>query len=87
MVVKAFSQLEQFLAPLASLLTPEVARALVAFRFDAETQARVAELADKANEGLLSEDERQEYAQLIEMGDLIGILQARARKFLRQQNP
>jgi hypothetical protein len=87
MVVKAFSQLEHFLAPVADLLTPEIARKLVEFRFDSETQARVAELADKANEGLLSPDERQEYAQFVEMGDLVGILQARARNVLRQQTP
>jgi hypothetical protein len=87
MVVKAFGQLEQFLTPLMDRLTPDMARALVDFRFDAETQARVAELADKANEGQLTEDERQEYAQYIEMGDLVGILQARARKVLRRQQP
>jgi hypothetical protein len=68
-------------------LTPDMARALVDFRFDAETQARVAELAEKANEGQLTDDERQEYAQYIEMGDLVGILQARARKVLRPQAP
>jgi hypothetical protein len=87
MVVKAFTQLEQFLAPVTDLLTPEVARVLVEFRFDAATQTRVAELADKANEGLLTDDERMEYAQFVEMGDLVGILQARARKVLRRQAP
>jgi hypothetical protein len=28
-----------------------------------------------------------EYAQFVEMGDLVGILQARARKVLRRQAP
>jgi hypothetical protein len=87
MVVKAFGQLEQFLSPVMDRLTPETARALVDFRFDAQTQARVAELAEKANEGLLTDDERQEYAEFVELGDLVGILQARARKVLRRQDP
>jgi hypothetical protein len=87
MVVKAFEQLEQLLTPVTDLLTPEAAQVLVDFRFDAATQARVAELADKANEGLLTDTERQEYAQYIEMGDLVGILQARARNVLRRQTP
>jgi hypothetical protein len=84
MVAKALTQLERFLDPLTHRLTPEIAREWLDFRYDPATQAHLAELADKANDGSLTDDEREEYAQYVEVGDLIGILQARARNVLRQ---
>ena len=39
-------------------------------------------LADKANEGTLSDREKAEYRQQIEAFDLITVLQAKARTFL-----
>jgi hypothetical protein len=87
MVVKALNQLERFLDPLSNRLTPEIAREWINFRYDAATEARLAELAERANEGLLTDQEREEYAQYVEIGDLIGILQARARGVLRHHNP
>ena len=52
---------------------------------DAETQARVDDLADKANEGTLSDQEKAEYRQLVEAFDIITILQAKARSLLDKQ--
>jgi len=83
-IVKPLTQLERFLDRITSRLTPEDARELVDFRFDSATQAYLAELAEKANEGSLTEEERGDYTQYIEVADLIGILQARARGILRQ---
>ena len=85
MDVKPLTPLEHLLDRMSSLLTAEMARELVDFRYDAETQAKIAELADKANQGSLTAQEREQYAQYIEVGDLIGILIARARKLLREQ--
>src|SRR5438128_12127820 len=62
--------LERLLEPLARSLTPAAARALVAFRADAETQARIAELADKCNEGQLTPEEREEYEGFVRAIDL-----------------
>ena len=81
------SLLDRVLDPLATCFTPEVARRLVEFRADAETQALVDALADKANEGTLSNREKAEYRQLVEAIDLITVLQAKARTFLDNQNP
>ncbi|MBU4398186.1 MAG: DUF896 domain-containing protein, partial [Planctomycetes bacterium] len=53
--------LDRLLAPVTQCFTPEVAERLVALRADAETQARIEELAGKANEGELSPDELAEY--------------------------
>lgn len=74
--------LDRFLEPVGQCLTPERARQLVEFRLDALTQARVDELAGRCNEGKLSAAERAEYEGLIEEGDMIALLQAKARAFL-----
>ncbi len=49
--------LDRVLEPITDCLTPDVAAKLVALRVDAQTQARVDELAEKANEGTLSTEE------------------------------
>jgi hypothetical protein len=76
--------LNRLLDPLARSLTPTAARALVDFRADAGTQARIAELAEKCNEGQLTPKERAEYEGYVRAIDLIAILQAKARRLLSQ---
>jgi hypothetical protein len=76
------SPLERLLEPLAAGLTSEMAQYLAAFRADAEVQQRISELAEKANEGELTEQERCEYEEFVEAGTLIAILQSKARKRL-----
>ena len=53
-------------------------------QLDSQSQARLDELAAKANEGQLTDDERQEYEEFVEGIDLMGILKARARTVLTQ---
>ena len=65
--------------------TPEVAGRVVNLRADAQTQARLDELADKANEGTLSRQEEAEYDNL-EAFHLVTVLQAKARRVLDQEN-
>ena len=67
------------------LLTPEVAERLVQFRADAGTQTRLDELAEKANEGCLSDQERREYETYISAIDFVTVLQAKARTVLERQ--
>ena len=50
-------------------------------------QARIDELAAKANDGLLSEAERLDYEAYIEALDLLGIVKAKARLALAQRGP
>jgi hypothetical protein len=76
------SPLDRLLDPVAKCLTPDVARRLVALRADPETQARIDDLASKANEGTLSSVERVEYEGYVEAIDVVSILQAKARKIL-----
>jgi hypothetical protein len=79
------SILDRVLEPITECLTPDVAAKLVALRADDETQARVDELADKANEGRLSTEERVEYDRYREAFHFVTILQAKARKLLTEQ--
>ena len=76
--------LNRVLGPVADCLTAEVAAKLVALRADAETQARVDELAVKANEGTLTTEERGEYDRYRDAFHFVTILQAKARKLLNE---
>ena len=74
--------LEEVLEPVARCFTPDVARQIASLRADPALQARLDDLASKANEGELSEGEREQYEAYVEAIDLIAILQAKARKIL-----
>jgi hypothetical protein len=77
--------LERLLDPVSRSLNIEAARKLVQLKADAETQARVDELARKCNEGELSSAERSEYETFVTAGNLIAILQAKARLILAKK--
>lgn len=79
------SPLDRLLEPLAAGLTSEMAQYLAAFRADADVQQRISELAEKANEGELTEQERLEYEEYIEAGTMIAVLQSKARKRLQSR--
>jgi hypothetical protein len=76
--------LDRFLEPLAGCLTPEVAAKVVALRADQTMQDRIDYLAEQSNEGLLTDEEREEYAGYLHAIDVIAILQAKARAMLRK---
>ncbi len=80
--ISASTVLDQFLAP---IFTPEVAQQIVAHQPDEQTQARLEELRAKANEGELSDSERQEYQEVVENLDLISLLRAKAKAVLANQ--
>jgi len=73
---------DRMLEPVADILTPEVARGIVDMRADPQLQARLDELASKANDGQLTEAERREYEDYVDAIDFIGIFQAKARAVL-----
>jgi hypothetical protein len=77
--------LERVLEPFAECLTPEAARKIVDLRADRETQAKLDELADKANEGQLSDEDRAEYDRFLATFHLITCLQAKARTRLERK--
>ena len=72
--------LDRLLEPVTKCLTPAVAAQIAQLRADDATQQRVDELAEKAQEGTLSQDERAEYEAYISAGEFIAVLQAMARR-------
>ena len=65
----------------ACLDTPSL-EAIAHLELDSRTQQRLDELADKANEGQLTREERAEYQSFIEVSEFLGLAQLRARSRL-----
>ena len=60
--------------------TPELAKHFAELpEPDCEFQARLDELAEKANEGTLSSDEAREYEKYVEYMDFIALMRLKAR--------
>lgn len=78
------SALDRFLDPVTACFTPQVAERIASLHLDSELTARIEELAAKANEGTLTAEEDDEYKDYIEGGDVLSLLQAKARQFLKQ---
>jgi hypothetical protein len=78
--------LERLLEPVSKSLNVEAARKLTRSKADAETQARIDELARKCNEGELSPAERAEYERYVAVGNIVAILQAWARLLLSKDS-
>ncbi len=79
------SVLDRLLDPISRCLTAESARALATMEADPVAQARIEELAEKCNEGQISAEERQEYETYVHVGNVLAILQAKARLHLKGQ--
>ena len=77
--------LDRILDPFTECLTPDVAQRIVNLRADFQTQARLDELADKANEGQLSALEKAEYDRFRDAFHFVTILQSKARQLLQRQ--
>ena len=78
----AATMLDGLLDPLSRCLDAESARRVLELRVTFPVQERIATLADRANEGLLTDDERAEYEALINAADFISILQLKAHRYL-----
>ena len=74
--------LDRLIEPFAECLTIEAARKVAALRADDAMQARVDELASKANRGTLTDDERAEYDQHLAAFHFVTMMQAKARRLL-----
>jgi hypothetical protein len=79
----ATDYLSTYLDPIGDALTPEQARTILSTRPTDELLSRVAELAEKANDGTLNDQERNEYEYYINVDDTISVLKAKARHLLR----
>jgi hypothetical protein len=76
------SILDRLLEPFGNAMPVDYAKEIVNLRAAPDVQARIDELAEKCNEGQLSELERDEYESYADAIHLIGILQRQARRVL-----
>jgi hypothetical protein len=76
------SALDQLFDPVANRWPPEVARQIIQQRPDPSVQRRIDDLAETANEGTLTSEEKLPYEEYEEGVDLIGILKPKARMVL-----
>ena len=79
--------LDQLLDPFSQCLDAESAQRVVEFGIAPTVQQRVNALAEKANEGALTDDERADYEALINAADFIAILKIKARRQLTLTRP
>ena len=78
--------LDRLLEPLAGCLTADVAAKVADLRADDAMQERIDYLAERANEGRLTDREREEYAGYLHAIDVIAVLQTKARSLLRRSS-
>ena len=73
------------IAPLGRCLTPAAAKEIVSLRSDPAARRRVEKLPAKCDAGALTPEQRAEYALFVEVGDMVALLQAKARHYLAQR--
>ena len=83
--MSAADGLNGLLEPLSRCLDDESARRVVDLQIDPAVQARIDALAERANEGRLSDSERSEYEALINTADIISILKLKIRTHLQSK--
>ena len=78
--------LGRVMEPLGRCLTPASAREILDLSADEIVTRRVEELASKGNNGTLTPEERAEYRLFVEVGDLVALLKAKARRYLTEHS-
>ncbi|HEX4793506.1 MAG TPA: hypothetical protein VH370_06925 [Humisphaera sp.] len=71
--------LGRVICPDSGNLPPQVAKELLNWRFDESDAARMTELSMKAQDGALSEAEREELEGFINVSHFIALMQSKAR--------
>jgi len=75
--------LADVIAPDQGDLSAEVAQSVLGWRFTSRASARMNRLAERNRKGTISGAERQELEKYLRVGNLINILQAKARLSLK----
>ena len=65
-------------------MSPEEANAILRWSFNEEANRRMEDLATRNGQGVLTEAEREELEAFINVGQVIAILQAKARLSLKR---
>ena len=69
--------------PRNGILPKNAAHGLLAIKFSDADKDRMRDLAERNNEGLLSEEEREELAHYVLVGDVLSLLHLKARRSLK----
>ena len=69
---------------LGDCLTPKSAKRILAIKLNKQQVARLKQLGERCNEGLLTHEESVEYAELVNFGTLLSTLSSKARQLLAQ---
>lgn len=85
-MVKDSTILERVIKPGQGELSPELARQILAFDFPPADHARYEELSTKASTGALSDAERSELEEYLEVNDFLTIMKAKAEASLKRHS-
>ena len=77
--------LDSLMSPVTACLDDPSLRALVELRAEPEAAQRMEWLAERANEGELTDEERGEYESCVMFANFLGVLQSKARRKLRAE--
>jgi hypothetical protein len=87
-MLRRLNLLEQVINSGTERMTPELARYFLTLDFPAESHARYAQLATKAQEGSLSKGEQAELEEFLSVNSFLTIIQSKARVSLKKKrNP
>ena len=67
-------------------LPQEISQLILNLRFEAEDVTHMNQLAEKNNQGALSETERQEMERYLRVGSFLNLLHAKARRSLQNSS-
>ena len=79
--------LRRMLGPEGHNLQPEVAGFFLDLSLTAEDNQKIAELSEKANDGNLTAEERNQLGLYVLLTDFIAIMQSKARASLKNASP
>ncbi len=82
--VQAQKMVSELAERLGSTLNEASARSILALKVEGPTPERRQELADKANDGMLTPEEFAEYETYAQLRGLLAVLQSKARLYLKQ---
>jgi hypothetical protein len=78
----ASTALARLLDPFSRCLDAASTQRVAEFRIDDALQSHIDVLAERANDGVLNEDERTEYESLVNATDFISVLKLKAERQL-----
>ena len=81
-VTNTTTALNLLLEPLSQTLGVEAARSISSLKIDRTIQARIEELADLCNEGLLTDEQRLEYSGYVEGAEILALIKSKAHRYL-----